>query len=94
MGDSIGEGGNAPGIVLAVEGRCSDGGSGSCIGEFIFSLIMGGASFGGGGGGNGGGISVPAVRDSEREASNFGSLNRDVGVRFGMFAVASSSSML
>ena len=54
---------------------------------------MGGASFGGGMGG-GGGIEVPAVRDSEMDASSFGSLKRDVGVRLGPSAVGLSDSMV
>ena len=53
---------------------------------------MGGTSFGGGGGG-GGGIDVPAVRESEMDASSFGSLNRDVGVRFGVSNAAPSDSI-
>ncbi len=56
-------------------------------------MVIDGASFGGGVGG-GGGIEVPAVRDSERDISSFGSLYRDAGVRFGALAVALSNSML
>lgn len=56
-------------------------------------MIIDDVSFGGGAGG-GGGIDVPAVRESERDASSFGSLYRDVGVRFGAFEVALSFSML
>lgn len=56
-------------------------------------MIIDGASFGGGVGG-GGGIDVPVVSESERDASSFGSLYRDVGVRFGAFEVAPSDSML
>jgi hypothetical protein len=56
-------------------------------------MIIDGASLGGGVGG-GGGIDVPAVREFERDASSFGSLYRDVGVRLGAFEVALSYSML
>lgn len=63
---------------------------------FIFSIVVDGTSFGGGmgrGEGRGGGMEVPAVRDSEREASSFGSLKRDVGVRFGVGDMPPSGSI-
>ena len=96
MGESSGEFGNVPGIVVAVEGRYSGDGSRCGVGGFTFSMVVDGMSFGGGTGrgeGRGGGMEVPAVRDSEREASSFGSLKRDVGVRFGVGDVPSSGSI-